>query len=342
MLWNFKRGLPHAHILLTLVKLLTPADVDNFISAELPNKDTDPQAFQIVSKTMIHGPCGEANPYSPCFVGGECSKKYPKNFNTETLIDINGFANYRRRNDGRNATVRRQEIDNRWVVPYNRALLLKYNSHINVELCARTKDEVRQYLDCRYISAPEACWRVFEFDLQAQRPSVESLQFHLPNEQTVIFSDRDDLPTVLSMPGISTTMFTAWMMANNEFQDARLLKYVEFPTAWVWKAEEKIWDRRKRGRRIGRLYYAYPSSGERYYLRMLLNIVRGPLSFEDIQTVNGFLCPDFRSACNSLGLLEDDNEWHEALQEASIWASPHQLRHLFVSILTSCQVTNPL
>ncbi|XP_077242072.1 uncharacterized protein LOC143882480 [Tasmannia lanceolata] len=298
-----KRGLPHAHILLTLAnqdKLLTPADVDNFISAELPNKDTDPQAFQIVSKTMIHGPCGEANPYSPCFVGGECSKKYPKNFNTETVIDINGFANYRRRNDGRNATVRRQEIDNRWVVPYNRALLLKYNSHINVELCARTKvikylfkylhkgsdrativlepnstsaiqptvnfrhdkDEVRQYLDCRYISALEACWRIFEFDLQAQRPSVERLQFHLPNEQTVIFSDRDDLPTVLSRPGISTTMFTAWMMANNEFHDARLLKYVEFPTAWVWKAEEKIWDRRKRGRRIGRLYYAYPSSGE--------------------------------------------------------------------------------
>ncbi|XP_077239757.1 uncharacterized protein LOC143880671 [Tasmannia lanceolata] len=157
----------------------------------------------------------------------------------------NGFPVYRRRRDGRKVIVRGRKIDNRWVVPYNIDLLIKYNAHINVELCAKTKvikylfkyihkgpdratvvlevdsktnvqhtdnfrqenDEVKQYLDCRYISAPEACWRVFEFDLQAQHPSVERLQFHLPEEQHVIFRDNDNLYDVILRPDINRTMF---------------------------------------------------------------------------------------------------------------------------------------
>ncbi|XP_077224125.1 uncharacterized protein LOC143857543 [Tasmannia lanceolata] len=79
---------------------------------------------------------------------------------------------------------------------------------------------------------------------------------------------------------------------------------------------------------------------------MLLNIVRGSLNYEvnyeDIRTINGILYPDFKSACSAFGLLEDDSEWHEALEEASVWATSHQLLHLFASILVSCAVTNPL
>jgi hypothetical protein len=29
----------------------------------------------------------------------------------------------------------------------------------------------------------------------------------------------------------------------------------------------------------------------------------------------------FKDACIIMGLLEDDNEWHQALEEANIWAS---------------------
>ncbi|XP_077252555.1 uncharacterized protein LOC143891952 [Tasmannia lanceolata] len=146
----------------------------------------------------------------------------------------------------------------------------------------------------------------------------------------------------MSRPGIERTMFTEWMEANKKFDDASMLRYIEFPTSWVWDRTEKEWHRRKRGRTIGRKFYVHPSSGERYYLRMLLTIVRGPMSYEDICTVDRIIYPDFKSACNSLGLLEDDNEWHQALQEASAWASGRQLRHLFASILTSCEVTDPL
>ncbi|GBM31604.1 hypothetical protein AVEN_198462-1 [Araneus ventricosus] len=56
-----KRGLPHADILLTLdsdCKIRTKDDIDKFVSAELPDPCTDLRLFQIVTKCMIHGPCG--------------------------------------------------------------------------------------------------------------------------------------------------------------------------------------------------------------------------------------------------------------------------------------------
>jgi hypothetical protein len=42
-----------------------------------------------------------------------------------------------------------------------------------------------------------------------------------------------------------------------------------------------------------------------------------------------------------MGLLADDNEWHQALEEADVWASGRQLRDMFASMLMFCEVTNP-
>ena len=41
--------------------------------------------------------------------------------------------------NGRTIKVRDVELDNRWVVPYNPWLLLKYAAHINVEACMSIK-----------------------------------------------------------------------------------------------------------------------------------------------------------------------------------------------------------
>ena len=57
-----KRGLPHAHILVFLkpsYHCKKPEDLDKIISAEIPNKDTDVELFNIVTTLMIHGPCGD-------------------------------------------------------------------------------------------------------------------------------------------------------------------------------------------------------------------------------------------------------------------------------------------
>jgi len=98
---------------------------------------------------------------------------------------------------------------------------------------------------------------------------------------------------------------------------------------------------RKRGFAIGRMYYAHPTSGECYYLQMLLNCVKGATSYEHLRIVDGREHDTFKDACIAMGLLVDDNEWDQALEKASVWASGRQLRDMFASMLMFCEVTNP-
>ena len=44
-------------------------------------------------------------------------------------------------------------------------------------------DEIANYLNARYVSASESCWRLFEFKLQKRSHKVECLPVHLPNQQ---------------------------------------------------------------------------------------------------------------------------------------------------------------
>jgi hypothetical protein len=52
--------------------------------------------------------------------------------------------------------------------------------------------------------------------------------------------------------------------------------------------------------------------------------------------------PTFKAACIARGLLQDDEEWRRCLQDASISATPHQLRDLFANILVFNDVADPL
>jgi hypothetical protein len=78
---------------------------------------------------------------------------------------------------------------------------------------------------------------------------------------------------------------------------------------------------RKRGFAIGRMYYTHSTSGEHYYLRMLLNCVKCATSYKHLRTVDGTEHNTFKDACITRGLLADDNEWHQALEQAGLWAS---------------------
>ncbi|GFU79470.1 ATP-dependent DNA helicase [Trichonephila clavipes] len=92
-----KRGLPHVHLLLWLMETLRPNQIDEIISSEIPNLETDRKLYDTVTKNMIHGPCGALNPSSPCMKEGKCTKKYPRGLLKDTKTNDKGYPLYRRR-----------------------------------------------------------------------------------------------------------------------------------------------------------------------------------------------------------------------------------------------------
>ena len=55
------------------------------------------------------------------------------------MFDQSGFPIYKRRKTNITAKKGKVQLDNRWVVPYNRDLLVKYQCHMNVEICAHAR-----------------------------------------------------------------------------------------------------------------------------------------------------------------------------------------------------------
>ncbi|XP_057723779.1 uncharacterized protein LOC130939707 [Arachis stenosperma] len=134
-------------------------------------------------------------------------------------------------------------------------------------------------------------------------------------------------------------MFTAWMMANRTYVEGRTLTYVEFPSKFVYDLQSRQWKPRRRGFSIGRLSFVHPSTGELFYMRMLLNVQKGCTSFQSIRTVNSVLYDTFQEACSAMDFLIDDNEFVLAINEAAELSSGAQLRKLFVSLLISGSVS---
>ncbi|XP_065317560.1 uncharacterized protein LOC135925912 [Gordionus sp. m RMFG-2023] len=320
-----KRGLPHAHILIILnddSKIETSQAIDKFVCAEMPDKILDPKLFQIVTHFMIHGPCGIFNPKSPCMENGICTKKFPKDFQMETRPNIDGYPYYKRRDNGI-TILSGKPTDNRYVIPYNRYLMLKFNAHINVEICTSVKsvkyifkyiykgydctnvdinvasninihDEIKSHLNARYVSACESMWRLLENNMHDRSHAVIRLGIHLPLQQPVYFTAGHERDALLRSENKHTTL-TAWFELNKTDLNARQYLYGEIPYHYVF-TNYHLKLRKKRLNVISRMYSLHPNSGERFFLRLLLLHVCGATSFDYLKTINGILMSTFKEA----------------------------------------------
>jgi len=98
-----KRGLPHMHLLIFLnesCKIRSAKDIDNIASAEFPDKNADSELFNIIAKSMVHGPCGAHCLAEPNNLNSKCTKGYPHAYQSETIYGKDGYPKYQRRNKG--------------------------------------------------------------------------------------------------------------------------------------------------------------------------------------------------------------------------------------------------
>lgn len=161
--------------------------------------------------------------------------------------------------------LKKKQLENKWVVPYNRDLLVKYQCHINVEICcharsikylfkyclkghdratveirARKKDqalrnndgpvdEISQYFDGKYICEAEAAYRIFGFHIHYRTTSVLRLSFHFPGKKNCTFKARESLPKVLAREKYKSSQLEAFFTLNQTDTEARHYTYDEIP-----------------------------------------------------------------------------------------------------------------
>ncbi len=419
-----KRGLPHAHMLMIVRehdKPKTADDYDKIVSAELPDPIKQPELYKLVTEHMLHGPCGECNKSCPCMNKdtNTCEKRFPKEYCSMTSDTADSYPEYRRRSpaEGGFTTSKKGVVmDNRWVVPYNAWLLLKYQSHINVEICCTVKavkylfkyvykgpdktsmklqaldanngldhlndvpttnnsnnnnlttrkrkpiNEIENYINARYICPSEAVWKFHSFKMGDHYPNVQRLQIHLENQQTVTF--REDRAELAVQDVVHTTLTGYFEIIKKErdhpltdaqlgkdpvekclYKSARELTYHQFPLHYTWLPGKREWKRRVKNSgapTIGRMYSVHELSGdgEKFFLRLLLTIVKDKASFEEIRTIDGHVFNTYKETCSELGLVGDDKEFYRCLNEAKETETSRKLCHLFTLIIVHNTILN--
>ena len=101
----------------------------------------------------------------------------------------------------------------------------------------------------------------------------------------VSYLENQNLKKFIRWDNVSKTMSTEYFHMCQTSETTRNFLYKEFPEHYVWDKQLRIWKEKKKGIAISRIVGANPREGERYYLRLLLNHVRGLTSFESLLIV---------------------------------------------------------
>ena len=377
-----KRTLPHMHLMITLKKSMTDInEIDKHIQAFIPDKDSDPILYDIVTKHMIHGVCGKKNENAPCMRQNKCRAKYPKLFANETTFNENGYPNYKRPDNGKTVENHGIVLDNRNVVPYNPKLLKKYNCHINVEHVHSIDsisylyqymykgpdkaeieiteidsnnnakkifnlNEMKLYRDMRFVGPTDAYYRIYMKTMHEKNYSVTTLPIHLENMQNITIPDKATINEIEKLAHDKMTMLMAYFELNKRnaigYGGKRARDLLYYEIPRYFVFNGKEWKiREKFNNSIGTIQPAQPSQGERFYLRILLSHVKGADSFDYLKEFDHIKYNTYQETCLARNLIRDDSEWINCMNEALTYQTPSALRSLFVLILIHCNPTKP-
>ena len=268
----------------------SPQEVDKIISAEIPKPEDCPELHKLVKEKMMHGPCEGYNPQSPCLLNPkkQCEKEYPKHCQEFTTMTEDGVTTYRRRTPEqaggftmeKTCKGKKVYLSNKWVVPHNKWLLLKYQGHINVELVnlvksvkylykyilkgadkchveivkigadgkqkTKTIDEIKTFRQGRYYDSTQSTHRLLGYSMSYMYPPVTRLAFHLENEQIVVYDKTANMEDVLQK--YEKTQLIQWFKLNQEDPRANHLLYDQILQFYRWDDSKREWIRRKDNR----------------------------------------------------------------------------------------------
>lgn len=168
--------------------------------------------------------------------------------------------------------------------------------------------------------------------------SVQRLSYHLPGQKNCTFRSNESLKNVAKREKFKRSKLEVFFFLNSTDKNANQYTYDEIPCHYIWNDDNHMQTVRKKGSQIGRLIYTHHSTGEVWYLRLLLSKVCGATSFESLRTVNGIQYRTFLDACKEYGFLDNGDEWHEIITECSKCGFPPQIKELFVHIIVNCEV----
>lgn len=245
---------------------------------------------------------------------------------------------------------------------------------------ARCIDEVKMFLESIYVGPAEAAAKLLGLNVHGSYPPVKRMSLHLEDNQPIEYLEGNEEDAVETSDRKGTMLLAYFeavarenaLFESGQITDAQLttksgfklprasqLTYQDFPEYFTFHSDTSRmkWTRRvSPGRKqkgdpehysksddIGRLYYVHPSHNDAYYLRMLLTRVKGATSHAALRTYEGKCSNTFMDTCIAMGLLTDDSEWIQCIQDAiDNQPSAYAIRNLFVIILINNEPSNPL
>ncbi|KAL5537485.1 hypothetical protein UlMin_042343 [Ulmus minor] len=199
-----KRGLPHAHFLIILKpnsKIIALEDFDRIVSFEPPNINKNIHLHSTVVKHMIHGPCGDMNPTNVCM-----------------------------KRNGKFKAVK-------YLYKYIYKGHDRITFYINTDNDTNNVDEIENFQLARWISPPEAMWRIYGFTLNEMHPLVITLQLHLEDKQLITFRKSENVENVINNDFSSRSMLIEYFRMNKTDKKARCLLYKQFLEHFVLEQE---------------------------------------------------------------------------------------------------------
>nr|GEV14041.1 ATP-dependent DNA helicase PIF1 [Tanacetum cinerariifolium]GEX52253.1 ATP-dependent DNA helicase PIF1 [Tanacetum cinerariifolium] len=167
-------------------------------------------------------------------------------------------------------------------------------------------NKIKRFQDARYVSPPEAMWRIYGLPQSNIYPSVLSLQVHLPNNQFIRFKKYYVLTNIIERERNKRSMLNAFFELSETDTNSRQYLYRDIPMYYTWKKSTRVWKQRKQGKIKGRMVFVNHDEGERFYLRVLLQHVKGPTGFDYLYTVDDVLYTTFCRAALERGLIKRD------------------------------------